>query len=309
MRPKIYEFTKYIAPNGDVYNFSIHDQFLISETGMGMPLVRPISQSGPLQHGETIYDYRLEPRTIQLIMRAKGCSREEYWNNRAKLLNLLRINRYDTSSLELGTLRKILPDGSKRDIDVMVSFGPVFQPRDPAKWDEWGFTETIRFIAPDPTFYDPTVVTNAWTLSGGSFDTQLEYPFDYPVVYGDFSNDTDDIEYGGTWLAYPTITLTGPMSGAVIENQSTSEMIRLNYTIGAEETVVITLGYGNKTVISNLFGSIVGTISEDSDLATFHIAPHPVAPDGINEVEFFAPGTTASTSEASMSFYTRFIGI
>ena len=72
MRNKIYEFTQYTAPDGEVYRFNIHDQFVLSETGMGMPIVRPISQSGPLQHGETIYDYRLEPRTIQLIMRRRA---------------------------------------------------------------------------------------------------------------------------------------------------------------------------------------------------------------------------------------------
>ena len=309
MRKKIYEFTQYTAPDGEIYRFNTHDQFVLSETGMGMPLVRPISQSGPLQHGETIYDYRLEPRTIQLIMRAKGGSRSGFWENRAKLLNYMRVNRYSESSFQLGTLRKILPNGSKRDIDVMLSFGPVFQPRDPGKWDEWSFTETIRFIAPDPTFYDPTLITETWALSGGSFSTELVYPHTFPFSFGDSSDNIVAPSYAGTWPAYPTIRLTGPMSGCLIENEATGEKIRMNYTIGKEEVVEIILEYGNKTAISNRFGSVIGTISEDSNLATFHIAPEPEALNGTNNIFITAPGTTPATSIALMEYYTRYIGI
>ena len=309
MRKKIYEFTQYTAPDGEVYRFNIHDQFVLSETGMGMPIVRPISQSGPLQHGETIYDYRLEPRTIQLIMRAGGCSRDAYWENRAKLLNYMRINRFSGDNLALGTLRKTLSDGSKRDIDVMLSFGPVFQPRDPSKWDEWGFTETLRFIAPDPTFYDPTQIEQSWTLSGGSFSTELIYPYSLPIAYGDNSDNSIGVSYQGTWLSYPTITLTGPMSGCLIENDATGEKIRMNYSIGKDETVEIVLEYGNKTAISNRFGSVIGTISEDSDLATFHIAPAPEALNGSNNLSIVAPGTSPNTSRAKIEYYTRYIGI
>lgn len=164
------EFTEYISPDSQTYAFEGGTKFLMSESGLGMPPIKYISQRGPYQHGETIYDYRLDPREIQIVHRSNSCSRIDYWNLRCALINYLRPNRQTLGNFTLGALRKTLEDGSQRQIDVFIQEGPVFEARDLSKWDEWSFTETLRFIAPDPTFYDPIpfVVNLIGTSGGGS---------------------------------------------------------------------------------------------------------------------------------------------
>lgn len=303
-----YEFTEYEAPDGEVYRFDTETKFLMSETGLGMPPIEYIAQRGPFQHGQTYYDYRLQPRIIQIVHRRNACSRTEWWENRANILNLLRPNRHPSGSFQLGTLKKTLTNGDVRAVDVIIEQGPMFRARDTKRWDEWGIMETLRFVAPDPTFYDPAQDTATWTPAATSSD--IIFTFSFPVTFNVYWTDEDlVITYTGTWQTYPTITLTGPMSGILITNESTDETIRLNYSIANGETVTIDLPYGNKTVTSDVAGNIIGYISSDSDLATFHIAPAPEVSGGTNTINFQASDITLGTSLAVLSYYTRYIGI
>jgi hypothetical protein len=280
------EFTEYYSPDGVKFRFDNHSRFLISETGYGMPGVEYIDHKGPLQHGKTIYDYRLQPRVIQLLFRENGCDRQDYWDIRANILNLLRPNR-QTTGFTLGTLRKITPNGAIRAIDVIIEEGPVFSARNASRWDEFSITETIRFIAPDPSFYNPTLIT----LS----DTG-------PAIAG------WTIVYPGTWLSHPTFVITGPMTDLVITNTDTSEEIDLSlYSIDAAEVVTIVTGDDN-SVVSSTDGDIIGQLSSDSDLTTFHLAPVPEATGGSNGITIACAGTDGD-SIAQIKYYVRYIGI
>lgn len=316
---KYVEFTEYITPDNLTYRFDTRtDKFLISESGLGMPPIEYITQRGPYQHGHTIIDYRLGPRVIQMLHRRNGCSRIEYWNNRADLLNFLRPNRQTLGTFYNGTLRKVLPDGSKRDIDVMIEQGPVFEPRDPNRWDEWGFTETLRFIASDPTFYDPTAICTTWGLSTSDnwvlpwvFGSAVSGGITYTgLLFGSLIINNDvTITYTGTWMTYPSISITGPIEGADITNTTTGEHIKLDYFIPSGITVTISLQYGNKTVVDNNGQNLIGSVTADSDLATFHIAADPEAAGGVNVINATGVGAQVGTTEIALSYYTRYIGI
>jgi len=175
-RSKIAEFTDYITPDGLVYNFNDVCRFLVSQTGMGMAPVKYISQQGPLQHGETVYDFRLQKRIIQMIYRKDNDSRAAYWTARDDLLNYVRPNRQLLGTFNTGSLRKKLPNNTMRQIDVFIEKGPIFAPTSSSFWDEWGIEETLRFIAHDPTFYDPVPETATWVLT---LHDDLIFPFDF----------------------------------------------------------------------------------------------------------------------------------
>lgn len=302
------EFTEYHSPDGLIYRFDDIDQFLVSETGYGMPDISYISQRGPFQHGNTIYDYRLDPRVIQLVHRRNACSRTDYWANRANILNLLRPNRQSFGSFDLGTLRKIFTDGSMRDIDVIIEQGPAFEARNPDQWDEWSFTETLRFIAPYPPFYDPTLKTVTW--ASGVAITEIEFPITFPITFSAslLSSSGNNITYDGTWLSYPTIEITGPIGGFKITNDTTGEFIQLNYTLAAGEVVTISLEFGNKTVENAAGDNLIGTVTTDSSLATFHIAPDPEAAGGVNSFSVAGAGVNDDT-QVVLSYYEFYIGI
>lgn len=302
------EFTSYIAPDGSEYVFDSDERALLTEEGLGMPLISYLTQKGPSQHGETIVGYRLQPRTIQLLVRQNSCDRIAYWENRSILIDNIRPNNTPIGSTAKGKLRKLFQDGSMRDIDVVIDQGPIFTARDLSVWDEWGFTETLRFIAHDPTFYNPVEKSIAFSdLNDPS--SFLIFPFSFDLIFGGYTYGTSSIlTYTGSWQAYPRIVITGPAENLLLINLSTSEVIELNYNVSAGQTITIDLAFGVKTVVDNTGRNLAGAISLQSNLDTFHFAPSPEVTNGQNYLYVYASGTT---DDSSVIFYynERFIGI
>jgi len=197
MLATLIEWDTYIAPDGTAYDLTVPGRpgrWVLSEGGWGTPPIEHLTHRGPYQHGATVRDSHLRPRLIQLVLRADGCDRAEYWTLRAALLNQLRPNRQLTAGGVLpGQLRKNLPDGSQRSLDVFIGQGPRFEGSDSRAWDEWAFTEILRFIAHNPSVYNPTRTDT--TLTVGSA-TVVTYP--------------------GSWPALPTILITGPVTNPMV---------------------------------------------------------------------------------------------
>jgi len=314
------EFDYYIPPSvcidddgsvdmDNVYNFDDRDSFFLkSFTGWGMPPVQYITQGGPYQHGETLLDFRLQPRTIQLVHRINGCNRTGYWENRAELLNKLRPNYQTVNSFNAGRLRKVLPDGSIRDIKAIISGGIVFTARDEDNWDEFAVSESIQFICHDPIVFNPAQQSQVFALPLPK--SHLVFPITFPILFGlsGAINDSVDVTYSGTWLSYPTITITGPITNPVIYNTSTDEKIELYYNVPAGSTIVMDLSYGNKTVYEDGGTNRIGVVTTDSDLATFHIAPIPEVGGGVNTFQVIGTNATADTA-VELSWYDNYIGI
>lgn len=294
------------ADRSKVYSFdNREDRALVNFTGWGYPTVEHITQRGAYQHGETLLTYRLNPRVVQYVYRKTGGCRDDYWENRRNLIDAIRPNRGVGGCVERGRLRKVLEDGSKYDLYVMVERGPSFSPRG-SDWDEWSYTETIRFVAHDPVIFNPEQQNASWTLSASS---ELVFPITFPIFFGtSIINDTLDVTYNGTWLTYPTITITGPLNGPVIENLSTDETIEINYDVPAGDTITIDLNYGVKTVVNTAGTNLIGTVTADSDLATFHIAPDPEVSGGINQLRASGSNADANTAVA-ITWFDKYIGI
>ena len=75
------------------------------------------------------------------------------------------------------------------------------------------------------------------------------------------------------------------------------------------ETVTINLEYGNKTVVNNAGTNLIGTVTTDSDLATFHIAPDPEAVNGINQLLVTGDDAVIGQTEIRIEWHTNYIGI
>jgi hypothetical protein len=322
------EITEYHSPDNVIHRFTSGAKFLLSEEGLGMPSIRYITQKGPYQHGETYLGYALEPRVIQMLIRQNGCSRQEYWANRSTVLDMLRPNRQTVGTFEPGVLRKIFQDGSMRDIDVFIQDGPIFTARSLDRWDEWGYQEAIRFIAPDPTFYDPTI-----QIASASLTTSDSLVF-YNAVTGPAYTDLDLYNrlYGvtstglrfdsgsifssivcttvGSWTVFPDIYITGPALGVIIENKTTGEILRINYDLQTGYNIHVDLHYGRKRVyVVETDENIIGTLSTDSDLSTFHLEPEPGAIGGANNIEIYAGNAIIGLTEIQFRWNDRYIGI
>lgn len=286
-------------PDGEIHRLENGaSAYVLSIEGEGIPPIEYVTQRGVYQHGETVRDYFLRPRTVQIVARKNFCDRITYWAGRTGLIDGVRPNRSLTPAPTV--LRKYLPDGAKRDLDVRIAEGPAFAARDIGRWDEWSYQEVLRFIAHDPTWYDPTLQGAVLT----SAQEQLVFPATFPIVFDSFQQ-TAIITYVGNWLTLPTIIINGPIENPVIRNETTDEQIELSTTIQAGESAVIDLRYGVKTITHSSGANLMGYLSGTSDLGTFHLTP---ANGGSNVIRVYGSESTNATN-FTLQWYNRYIGI
>ncbi len=303
------EYVTFVSPNGDRYPLNTPHQFgrwVISYSGLGTPPIDYITQRGPFQDGVTVKDFFLGPRLIQLLIRQEFCDRLDWWDGRAALLDAIRPNRQLTATgVAPGALEWCLPDGTRRQINTFITEGPQFEPRVLGTWDENAFQEALRFVAHDPLFFDPTEVVSAFVLG---LDSDLVFPITFPIQFGSGEvSDTLNLTYVGTWKTFPTIVIVGPLENPIITNVTTGEKLEFAIDIPAGRTITIDLAYGVKTVVNDLGANLIGNLSADSNLATWHLAPDPEAPGGLNVITLTGLNPTGATS-VQLRYFTRYFG-
>lgn len=271
----------------------------VEVTGMAMPPMDHRTSRSPFQHGETILGFNLRPRPIQITIHMRGCDRLDMYHKRRDFIR--RINPL------VGTLRFRVSfrDGRIFELhrvmyDAGFDVGTNNQP-EPAV-QSFG----ARFLAYDPVWYEWPQNQDSVTLVTGE---ELVFPIEFPIVFGGVGvSDSLDIVNAGTWVSYPTIVLTGPMSHPQVLNLTTEEELTLDYNISSEEVVTISTSFGEKTIESSISGNLLGYLTPDSDLATFHLDPDPLADGGVNTLQV---ATAASTAQSAFQVYwfNRYLGL
>jgi hypothetical protein len=204
----------------------------------------------------------------------------------AYLLEWLRTQKYNQPQCIV--LRRLLSAGQKRDLCVFIAEGPKFD-ADEGGWNEHAFTEMLRFVAYDPTMYDPAMVTEDFgALGTGSISA------------------SEDIAYSGTWETHPKLILTGPLNYPAIVHEGLDEVIALNFEIPAGSVVTIDLHMGTVTDATGL--NLLGMLTPDSSLGTWRLVPEPELTGGVNTIRLTAGGATVG-SEFHIEYFTRYVGI
>jgi hypothetical protein len=288
--------------NGNIYNLTDGTiSYRLLDEGLAMAPVRRLSERGPLQHGTTDLGFRLDPRKFMLTLTTpQAADIATLYNNRKILINIFKALTIYPVQLEY-----TLPNGDVRQIDCFVD-GDLRM--DEA--DRQGYMQkaAISLTAPDPTFYDPTQQTLSFILPAGTNPTTV--PLAVPMYVGSTNiNQTTAFPYAGTWQTNPVITITGPISSPIITNQTTGEKLDFTGTVLLNGDVwTIDTRYGYKTVKDSSGNNQIAALSDDSNLATFHLDVDPVAAGGINNINITNGAATQYTSVV-LSFYNRFIGI
>lgn len=294
----------YVRPDGTQYNLHAPPSSVVMQTeGFGTPPIDYVVDRAPFQHGDTVRSYALGPRPVQLVVMQNFCSRADYWSGRSRLLDSIRPNRVSDFQSP-GKLLYLLPNGLKRQIDVMLDEGPGFVPAQQG-WRAWSFTEVLRFTAHDPAWYDPSqqsVVFDAQQTA----DDELVFPITFPITFESFGG-TELITYAGTWLDYPTIIITGPATGFTIRNVTTDKEIGLNYSLTSGNTITIRLRR-NISITLQDGTNLLNYVTADSDLTEFALVPDPEAPGGVNEIAVSADSISDDTT-VTVQWYNRYIGI
>lgn len=310
-RTRQVEKIQYFTPDGE--KLDLHDppkRAVMLYEGDGLLSPEADTTRGPFQHGNTVTGFRLPPRRLDLLIRQNGCNRDDYWELRRLLTDLMRINRSDLNNPTMGTLRRVLSTGDIRDLDGYFSRGPLFE--HPRNWDSFSIQETLEFTAPNPILYEPTIRTASLVDFTPPVTMDLVFPFLYSFIFGETITTltkTISISYAGTWEEHPTLILSGPFDNFLIRHNQTGVRLQIsNYSVPAGVSVTITLTYGRKSIVTSTGISLIGFLTTDSDLAAFSIQPDPLVANGLNtfDVTF---GNGVGATAVQMQYKHRYAGI
>jgi len=310
------ETTIFISEDSQTYVLGpTRDRYVMSEAGTGMVPLKYITNRALFQPGESIERMDVEPRVVELDILHKFCDRQAFWTGRNTFLDAIRPNRGFR-----GTLRKVLADGRKRDLTVVVADGPKWQHENPNEWRRVSWREMVRFIAHDPIYYDPTQKTLSLlhpcvgVASGFPYTftfpftvaiCELEFEATFEIEFTGFTEIAGNIDYPGTWESYPVVTVTGPGSTRMelVSTTTGKQLILEGFpNLGVGETIVLDLTFGVKSITGPGGANYLQYLTSDSDLVDFSIQP------GINSFT----GTlqaAAATSSIVLAYYERYIGI
>lgn len=268
------------------------------DDGLGMAQMHRITERGPLQHGDTDRGYRLDPRNIRLILDTLSDTQATFETNRLAMLSIFKPS---TTPIIL----KLVMETRTYYLDVYYVASMSMPSNDRMGWNQ---IVIVDLVANDPTYYGESQAVSF--VLGGETSNMMLVPTVIPMTIGASTLDADQsIIYNGTFLSYPTIRITGPITDPCITNNSTSEKLDFTgTTINSSDYYDIDCRYGYKTITDSTGANKISTLTNDSDLATFHIAPDFEAGGGINSFTVTGTSVTEST-RVDMQYYERFIGI
>lgn len=274
-------------------------RFRLEEDGLGMAPVHRITERGPLQHGDSDIGFRLDPRFIPLVFGVSPSSDASLFDNRAELLRIFKPRNVPVK------LRYTLSNGAVRQIDTHFFRDMAFPSR-----DRKGFYQRVAVTmrASDPLFYDPTLQAVIYGVGAGG--SSFAVPMAVPLSVGASTlSASQTITYAGDFLEYPIVIITGPITNPVIANTTTGETLDLTgITISGGDSYTIDCRYGYKTVKNAAGTNKIADLTDDSDLATFHLEADPDAPGGGNTITVTGSSATTAT-EVYLQYYNRYIGL
>jgi len=286
------------SANGRVYFTA--PTALVSMSGIGMPPIAHNVVRAPFQHGVSFDNFYLQPRLVTLTVVLDACSREHLWRLRQNLIELLNP-RVGALQLELH-----YPDGRIMalhdvyyDAGAEGDLGTSGSPRQQRL--------ALRFQVDDPVWFgerrellwaeEPIVIT------------ELVFPATFPIIFHGATHISDlkTVTINGTWPAYPTITLTGPMTSPAIHNLSTGAVLQLNTSIARGEVVTIRTLFPHRSVVSSTRGNIYWALTPESVMMDFYLQPNRESGED-TQLQVSAFGTGAD-SNVHMEWYERWIGV
>lgn len=292
----------------DGTEYSLDDGVLsywTADDGLGMSPMHRITERGPLQHGNTDRGYRLDPRNLRLIFDIIADTQTAWESGRNSIMSIFQPGN---AAITL----KFAYETRTYYLDCHYIGQMSLPSADRIGWNQIVIAD---LVANDPTFYGDSK-SISFALGSGGTGTML-VPTVIPMTVGTTTLNTyRAVNYYGTFLTYPIIRITGPITNCVITNTGTDEKLDFTgTTIAAGTYYEIDCRYGYKTVVNNAGTSVIANLTNDSDLATFHIGTKDEVggvgdPSGAAANSFHITGTSISgATKIEMQYYERFVGI
>jgi hypothetical protein len=149
-------------------------------------------------------------------------------------VNQLRANllmqQYGTSVLEF-----LLPSRSLQYVNARV------RARDITIDPDYSYGKAraqVRMLCPDPKIYDAALQTR--TVTTPALTSGRTYNRIYNMLYiGSSGSSLVICNNAGSYITYPTFTITGPCTNPIVVNSTTGELLSFNVTLAASQTLVV----------------------------------------------------------------------
>lgn len=272
--------------------------------GTGMVTARRITEQGPDQHGVSDLGFRLDQRSVGLVLTFSGADDRAVERKQERIYGLFKP-RDVAYSLRFRT------PGRRRlyQIDCHTIQGPDFSSQEEGDGLRAPiYRAALQVYAPDPVFYAPVLRSQSFGLSGGGGAWAI--PWAIPWAIGSSALDqTTNILYAGNWEEFPIITMQGPIDSATITNTISGD--RLDFSgasLSASDVYTIDLRPGRKSIVNQAGANVIANLAAGSDLATWSLLPDPDAPGGVNPVRVTGSNVTTAT-QVFIAYYHRFVGV
>lgn len=222
----------YTNARGESVVFSNHPPFILSKfEGLGDVNADVQSQKSPFQDGSTHVDTILDPRYIDLEVAIVAENIDERRRELARIMNpkIKGKLRYEDEKVV-------------REIECINEHVPNF----PTKHQSFNLAR-INMIAHDPYWQDTSPSVDEMSVFVGMFEFPLEIPHDEGIEFGQ-QGEKIKINNPGDVETPVRIEFNGPAVNPKVTNVTTGEYILVDRAIGAEQKLVITTDFGNKSV-------------------------------------------------------------
>ena len=276
-----------------------------------MPPVERLTTKSPYQEGNTDIGFRINQKIVAFVFDILSRNPSEYYDQRNELQDIFKP--LESSS---PVTIKMVRFGETRQLQGHYIRGLEINTDDAGRMTSSGYYHrfAVELQCNEPFWINSAINSEIISLQA---NTELFFPIIFNdtlpdrlgIVFGSSTIDESfNITYPGQWKTYPKLILLGPLSDFILENETTDELLGLNYDISDGETVTIDLAPNVKTVRNGAGDNLNGTLSTNSDLNKFHIEADPEAPGGVNT--FNVQGTnTSSSTRITIEYYTRYLDL
>lgn len=288
------EAVTFTASDGGIWS----PDYVIGLDGLGAAPAKLYAQEVPYRDGSVYLDTRIAPRILIVAFALVGTSREDFFAQRATTLQQL------SPAKGPGTFSYTVPGVGPRVLTCAVEEGPRFSSQQRA--GTLAIKDTVRFVAHDPAWYDPTPASAVFVGSGGGGVT---FPLAFPITFGNSSlAGSQTATNAGDLATWPTITVVGPGSAPTIT---------ATYADGSQQTAsfpALTLQAGDTLVIEHRPGRQAATLTPFGGQAANAIHLRSIASSfwglaaGPTTVAAAMSGSSAQSS-VTVQWYSRFSGI
>lgn len=243
--------------------------------------------------GDQVRFIRSKPRQLQWPIYIGGYTHMEFVNRDRALTRAITMT---TRRRAPGWLRIARPDGTARQIACYYQQGLEGEAREKHTYAK----PMVQFFCPDGFWEDtqPTVVRRVFG-SSASFYSPFMTVTSSKVLAGSPDDPATEILNDGDVEAWPTWTITGPMTKLTAVNSTVGGRFALTYPLAADQIITITT---NRPTVRG-----PGSLNLTRYIDWFNTAGTELWPlaDGTNLVSFQVDGAAAGT-KIELSFTKRY---